>query len=83
MLKRKQIQLTERQAAALRREAARRGISDAAVVRDLVERWIGERTQEDLGSRYGRALRVVGRFRSGKTNIAREHDRYLGENGRW
>jgi len=37
---RKQIQLTQHQARALRREASRRAVSEAALVREAVEAWV-------------------------------------------
>ena len=79
MMKRKQIQLTPRQAQAVRREAARRGVSDAAVIRSLIDELdggIGHRVSDE---KWGRALAAVGRFRSGRRDIARNHDRYLAD----
>lgn len=74
---RTQIQLTEHQAAALKRLAAERDVSMAALIRDAVDRTLGE--DDDLDVRRRRALGVVGKFRSGRPDIGREHDRYLEE----
>lgn len=79
MLKRKQIQLTPRQAQAIRREAARRGISDAAVIRGLVDQLLVDGTGRNRDQRWQRLFAVVGRYRSGRRDIAREHDRYLAD----
>ena len=74
---RTQIQLTEAQAAALRRMAAERGVSMAALIRDAVEQVI--EAQETQRGSWARALAVVGKYSSGLTDVAEEHDRYLEE----
>lgn len=76
MLIRKQVQLTKRQAAAVRREAARRGMSEAAFIREAVERALGPSGRTP---NIGRILAVAGRYNSGLGDIAVEHDRYLEE----
>lgn len=76
MMVRKQVQLTKRQAAAVRREATRRGISEAAFIREAVERALGQGVDEE---RKRRALAAIGRFASGFHDIGQEHDRYLEE----
>jgi predicted DNA-binding protein len=75
---RTQIQLTEEQARKLKRVAADRGISMARVIREAVDR---ELQLDDIEARRQRALAAVqrGGFRSGKTDIAEEHDKYLAE----
>jgi hypothetical protein len=72
---RMQIQLTEEQATALRRLARRRGVSIAALVREAAQALI-ERGDVDA-ERRARAREVVGRYASGRHDIAREHDREL------
>lgn len=72
-----QVQLTEEQAAALRRLARRRGVSIAALVREAAQALI-ERGELDT-ERRARAREVVGRYASGRGDIAREHDRELGD----
>jgi hypothetical protein len=72
---RMQIQLTEEQATALRRLARRRGVSIAALVREAAQALI-ERGDVDA-ERRARAREVVGRYASGRRDIAREHDREL------
>ena len=74
---RMQIQLTEEQAAALRRLARQRGRSIAALVREAVESFVD---RDDLpAERRRRAREVVGRYASGRPDVAREHDRELAE----
>jgi hypothetical protein len=73
---RTQIQLTEEQARELKRIAAERGISLAALIREAIESTIAV----DPGpARRQRALAVVGRFGSGRKDVGAEHDRYLAE----
>ena len=73
---RTQVQLTKEQASALKRLAAERGVSMATLVREGVDRVVGEDTWE---AKRRRALAVVGKYRSGHTDIARNHDKYLAE----
>lgn len=70
---RTQIQLTDEQVRALRRVAAQRGVSMAAVIRELVEQ--GLRTP--AAARSTRARAAIGRFGSGESTVSREHDREL------
>lgn len=74
-MERKQIQFTRRQTNAIQREAKRRKMSEAAVVRDAVDAWMAKRGEPPKDDRVARALAVVGRFSSGLTDVAREHDR--------
>lgn len=82
-MERKQIQLTRKQADAVRRVAARRKVSDAAIVREAVDSWLRSQGQGgDSNERWQRALRVVGAFSSGRKDISREHDREFAEASR-
>jgi hypothetical protein len=82
-MERKQVQLTARQASAVRKEAARRKTSDAAIVREAVDLWLRSHGHPgDLNERWERALRVVGAFRSGRKDISRQHDREFAEAAR-
>jgi hypothetical protein len=78
-MERKQVQLTRQQAAAVRRVAARRKTSDAAIVREAVDLWLRAQGHGDPDDRWQRALAVVGAFASGRKDISREHDRELAE----
>ena len=76
---RRQIQFSEQQAERLRRMAAERGESVAALVRRAVDRHLAETERE---AKVTRALAAVGRFDSGaSSNVAEEHDRHLAEIG--
>jgi len=74
-----QIQFTEAQARALKRVAAEREVSIAALTREAVERLLVE--NGDATSTEGRAqiIEMMGRFRSDRTDVAENHDRYLEE----
>ncbi len=74
---RTQIQLTERQARALRQLATSEGLSMAELIRRAVDRVLAEPGDE---MRRERALAAVGKFRSGRGDVARRHDEYLEEN---
>jgi hypothetical protein len=76
---RKQVQFTERQATRIRREAARRGVSESAVIRDAVEKGLGAGASGPTEEQWERALAVVGKFPSGIPDLAVEHDRYRAE----
>jgi plasmid stability protein len=69
---RTQVQLDEEQMRALRSEAARSGVSVAALIRKAVTAHLSQ--SEDV--RY-RALAVAGRFASGRHDVAEQHDREL------
>jgi hypothetical protein len=72
---RMQIQLTEEQAEAMRRLARRRGVSIAAIVREAAQSFIDRGAVDN--ERRARARDVVGRYASGRGDVAREHDREL------
>lgn len=73
---RTQVQLTEEQAAVLKRAAAARGVSMAEVLRQLVDTHLVESPEAD---RRGRANAVVGRHRSGRGDVSGDHDRQVAE----
>jgi predicted DNA-binding protein len=74
---RTQIQLTNEQAERLRRLAAARGVSMAALVREGVERVLED---DDREERWRRALSVIGKYSSGEAaNVSEDHDQYLEE----
>ncbi len=76
---RTQISFEEDQMRRLRRAASRRGVSIAAIVREAVEREIGE---EDAvrRARMTRALTATDAgFRSGRSDISQRHDDHLAE----
>lgn len=77
---RTQIQLTERQASALRRLAAAEGKSLADLIRTAVDLLIGSSgSAPDRAELKRHALAATGAFRSGAGRVATDHDRYLDE----
>lgn len=74
---RMQIQLTEEQAAELRRRAAARRVSIAALVREAVDRELGREGTRQAA--WERALAAVGRHRSGQDDVSVAHDEYLAD----
>lgn len=76
---RTQIQLTEEQAHALRELAASQGVSMAEVVRRGIEEVLRERRLPSRAEARRRALAVAGRFRSGRPDLGRDHDRELAD----
>lgn len=72
---RRQIQLTEEQDQAVRREALARGLSIAAVIRTLVD----ESLRQETASRRLAAAGVIGAHESGLHDVASQHDRHLAE----
>ncbi len=74
-----QVQLPEEDLAELRRMAAEEGVSVSELVRRGVKQVLeakGKPSREEL---WDRAMKLVGMFRSGKTDIGRRHDDYLAE----
>jgi len=76
---RTQIQLTEEQAKAVKRIASAQGLSVAELIRRAVDNIVNSSTIVDTEERKRRALEIVGRFRSGKRDVSKEHDAYLAE----
>ena len=74
-----QIQFTEEQAEALRRQASAQHRSVAAVVRDAVDRSLAARRDPDRAELLRRARSVFGKFNSGLPDLAENHDHYLAE----
>jgi hypothetical protein len=77
---RTQMQLREDQVRALKRRAAERGVSMAELIRDAIDQALD---REDEDARWERALSVMGKFRSGLSDISVRHDDYLSEGDRW
>ena len=75
-MKRVQIQLTEEQDARLKRRARASGRSVSALIREAVDRLSGEGDRDD---RVRRVMRLAGKYRSGVSDLAENHDRYLAE----
>lgn len=76
---RTQIQLTEEQARRLKERAAAEGMSMAELIRRSVDALLADTVAVSEEERRRRALAVIGRFRSGLSDLAENHDRYLAE----
>lgn len=76
---RTQIQLTEKQAKALKKLASSRQLSMAELIRQGVDAILISPMVLNAEEKRKRALAVAGRYRSGKRNISREHDKHLAE----
>ncbi len=74
---RTQIQLTEEQSRALKSLAARRGVSVAELIRQSVDSFIRSSAGLDDRERRRRAIAAAGKYRSGKKDVAVNHDDYL------
>jgi metal-responsive CopG/Arc/MetJ family transcriptional regulator len=75
----RQIELTEEQAKALDEVAATLGRSVSELIRDRVDDLLRDQKREDPEEVKRRAIAAIGRFRSGVTDLSREHYRYLDE----
>ncbi|MHB8263281.1 MAG: CopG family transcriptional regulator [Acidimicrobiales bacterium] len=73
---RTQIQITQEQFEVLRQKASEQHMSMAALVRDMIDRALGDQRREQ---RVQRAFTVIGHFHSGTSDISAHHDRYLDE----
>lgn len=73
---RTQIQLTEEQACALKKLAARRGVSMAELIRQGAERILAEQDQ-DQDQKWRRAAALLGRYSDDACDVAVNHDHYL------
>ena len=76
---RTQIQLSEEQAAKVKKMAASRGVSMAEVIRDAVDGAMRSNAGTVSEERRKRALTIVGKFRSGKRDVSKKPDAYLAE----
>jgi hypothetical protein len=76
---RTQIQLTEEQSREIKAAARQEKISMAQAIRNAVDEWLERRSRLTEAARWQRSLEVVGKYRSGVSDIAENHDRYLAE----
>lgn len=74
---RTQIQLTEEQASTIRKIARKRHVSMAEVIRQSIDTLVKVGTADE--ERRMRALEAAGKFHSGVSDLAAEHDKYLAE----
>lgn len=78
-LVRTQVQLTEEQARALKARARDEERSMADLVRESVSEYLARRPARERRALLGRARALTGRFRSGYSDVAENHDRHLDE----
>jgi hypothetical protein len=76
---RTQIQLTEEQAAAVKELAQRQGRSMAEIIRESLQIHLRSHGVIDREALKRRAVAAAGRFRSGRPDLSRDHDRYASE----
>ena len=77
---RMQVQFTESEVEAVRREAARRRVSISAVVREAYDRCLAQPAGGvSLEDRRARAVAACGRFRSGLGDVSARHDEYFAD----
>lgn len=76
---RTQIQLTERQSAAVRQVAVERNVSMAEVIRQGIDQFLGSVVAVDREERVRRAIDAAGQFHSGAEDVSDRHDQYLME----
>ena len=76
---RTQVQLTTGQIDALRNLSRSSGKSVAELIRNAVDQLLTAKPASDRTDQVARALKVVGRFASGKSDVSRNHDQYLAE----
>ena len=76
---RTQIQLTERQAKVVKAMAQAQGVSTAEIIRRAIDELMQSNLMIDDADKRARALSVVGRFRSGRRDVSKNHDAYLSE----
>lgn len=70
-----EIQFTEDQMQSLRWLSAKDGRS----IEELVKAGVDRMLKDDYDARGQRALNAVGKFRAGRSDIGRNHDKYLAE----
>ncbi len=76
---RMQIQFTDAQAQALKRAASERHVSMSALAREAVDRLLVENGDSTSAESRARIMDIMGKFRSDRTDVAANHDRYLAE----
>ncbi|MBM3471927.1 MAG: CopG family transcriptional regulator [Armatimonadetes bacterium] len=76
---RTQVQLTEEQAAAVKRLAMEHNISQAEVLRRCVDDYIARNGRSGRDEIWERARAAVGFIKNGPTDMAARHDDYLAE----
>ena len=76
---RTQIQLTEKQTAALRGMSKARQVSMAELIRISIDLFVQREAGTSHSALVDRAKSAVGQFSSGVEDVSAEHDKYLAE----
>jgi len=76
---RTQIQLTKEQVERLKKLAVEKHLSVSKLIRQAVDALIKSSVVVDDEERRKRAVAATGRFRSGVSDLSKEHDDYLKE----
>ena len=76
---RTQVRLTEEQSRRIKALARQENISMAQAIRSAVDEWLDRHPGLADAERWQRSLNVVGKYRSGPSDIAENHDKYLAE----
>lgn len=76
---RTQIQLTAEQAEAVKAVSKSQGVSSAEVIRRAIDLLLTAGGHLSDAEKRARARKVVGRFRSGYTDTAKNHDAHLAD----
>jgi hypothetical protein len=76
---RMQIQFTEEEVEALRRESAQRHMSISAVVRNAVDDSLAASAMPSREELVRRSLAAMGRFHSGTGDVSARHDEYFAD----
>jgi hypothetical protein len=76
---RTQIQITEEQAKAVKKIALARRLSVAELIRRAVDVMVKSNPVADPEEKRRRAIEIVGKFHSGKHDVAKKHDEYLAD----
>jgi len=71
---RTQIQLSEREAEAVKRLARERSVSMAAVIRVALDQYLERESGVPLDERWRRSLAAIGGFHSGASDLSQRHD---------
>ena len=74
-----QIRLTEEQYRRIKTLAEADHVSTAHVVHDAIATWLAHCAASSGADRWERALSVIGKFDSGLSDAAENHDAYLAE----
>lgn len=75
-----QVQLSENQFQALREQAQSHHVSISHLIREAVDDALAASgLLQDKSARWQNSLSIVGKFRSGKSDVSSLHDRYLDE----